>query len=157
MMAYEEIISLLNRKSVSFKIHEHDPVTTIEDAEKKAPTLVRNLLKTVVFKIKDSFWILAAVPCHERIDYRKLAASLGVNRRQLRSLSPEEVEAELGFQVGGVGPIPWREDMKAVFDSSLLTAKTVFCGSGKNTLTLELRFEDLLRATEGAAHAIIRQ
>ena len=155
-MAYEEIIKLLTRKGVEFEMHIHDPVRTIEDAEKKAPTLVRYLLKTVVFQIKSSFWILAAVPCHERIDYRKLAAALGVNRRQLRSLSPEEVEAELGFQVGGVGPIPWREDMKAVFDSSLLNSGTVYCGSGRNTVTLKLRFEDLLSLTGGVAHPIIR-
>ena len=157
MNAYDVVVDLLSRKAIKFKIHEHKAVRTIHDAERIAPTLVAGLLKTIAFRIKDSFWVLAAVRCQDRIDYRKLAAALKVNRRQLHSLSPEEVRAELGYEVGGVGPIPPRGDVKAVFDTSLRDAGTIYCGSGSNTLTLELEFGDLLRVTEGEIHPIIRE
>ncbi len=100
-MAYEEILNFLREKDVPFKIHEHEPVVTISEAEVKAPGLIDGLLKTVAFRIKDSFWVLAAVRCRDRIDYRRLAAALGVNRRELRSLSPEEVLRDLGYEVEG--------------------------------------------------------
>ncbi|MGA2404076.1 MAG: YbaK/EbsC family protein [Syntrophobacteraceae bacterium] len=154
-MAYEEIVSFLRQKGVSFKIHEHEPVITIEDAEKKAPTLIDGLLKTVAFRIKDSFGVLAAVKCRDRIDYRRLAAALGVNRRELRSLSPEEVLRDLGYEVGAVGPIPLRNDVLTVFDEGLRSAKIVYFGSGKNTLTLEVEFDKLLTATGGKLCRIV--
>lgn len=154
-MVYEEILSFLKKKGVPFKIHEHEPVVTIKDAEIIAPSLIDGLLKTVAFKIKDSFWVLAAVKCRDRIDYRRLAAALGVNRRELRSLSPEEVSRDLGYEVGGVGPIPPRSDVLAVFDEGLRNAKIVYFGSGKNTLTLEVEFDKLLTATEGKLCPIV--
>lgn len=157
MNAYDYIMDLFSQKSIEFKIHEHEAVRTIEDAERIAPTLMAGLLKTVAFKVKDSFWVLAAVRCRDRIDYRKLAEALSINRRQLHSLSPEEIQAQLGYEVGGVGPVPPRRDVKAVFDSSLGSAGTIYCGSGRNTRTLELEFVDLLRVTGGMVHPIMRE
>ena len=148
-MAYERILAFLREKGVPFKIHEHESVVTIREAEQKAPALIDGLLKTVAFRIKDSYWVLAAVRCRDRIDYRRLAAALGVNRRELRSLSPEEVLRDLGYEVGGVGPVPPRAGVLTVFDAGLRGAKTVYFGSGKNTLTLEVEFDKLLAATGG--------
>lgn len=157
MNIYNEVVNFLESNGIDFRIHEHAAVRTIKDADEKAADLVENLLKTIAFRIKDSFWVLAAVRCRDRIDYRKLAAALGINRRQLFSLSPEEVEAELGYEVGGVGPIPLRSDVIAIFDSHLESAGTVRCGSGSNTRTLELSFADLLRATNGKMSPIVRE
>jgi Cys-tRNA(Pro)/Cys-tRNA(Cys) deacylase len=155
-MAYEEILNFLREKGVPFKIHVHEPVVTISEAEEKAPGLIDGLLKTVAFRIRDSFWVLAAVRCRDRIDYRRLAAALGVNRRELRSLSPEEVLQDLGYEVGGVGPVPPRADVLTVFDEGLRDAKIVYFGSGKNTLTLEVEFDRLLAATGGRLCPIVR-
>lgn len=157
MDTHERILELLLQRGIRFKIHEHEAVRTIDDAERIAPDLVHALLKTVVFKIKDSFYVLAAVRCRDKIDYRKLAAALNINRRQLRSLSPEEIRVELGYEVGGVGPIPVRGDVMAIFDSNLRNAHTVYCGSGRNTLTLELEFSELLRGSNGQIHSIARE
>jgi Cys-tRNA(Pro)/Cys-tRNA(Cys) deacylase len=101
--------------------------------------------------------VLAAVRSHDRIDYRKLAKALGVNRKQLKSASPDEIQNELGFQVGGVGPIPLREDVEAIFDSNLVEQKKVCFGSGKNTITVEMDFMDLLEVTGGRALPITRE
>ena len=155
-MAYDKILQLLTQHRVPFKIHEHEAVRTIEDAEDKASDLVRNLIKTIAFHIKDGEWVLAGVRSCDRVDYRKLAAVLGVNRRQLRSLSPEQVQAELGFEIGGVGPFPVKKDVKVIFDQHLNALETIYCGSGKNTRTLELQFGDLLTLTDGEVHVIIR-
>ena len=155
-MIYEEVIDLLRRSGVPFLIHEHPPVVSIEEAAVRASHLLEGLLKTVVFKVKDAFWVLAAVRCHDRIDYRRLADALEVNRKQLRSLSPEEVEQALGFEIGGVGPIPLNDNVKVIFDSHLETATRVRFGSGSNTRTIELDFKDLLRVSGGTLFPIVR-
>jgi len=156
MDTYEKILDLLSNRGVRYRIHEHEAVVSISDAKRIAPNLVHALLKTVVFKIKDSSWVLAAVRCQDKIDYRKLAVALNINRRQIRSLSPEEIRVELGFDVGGVGPIPVREDVRAIFDSNLRNAGTIYCGSGRNTRTLELEFNELLRGSNGQIQSIAR-
>lgn len=155
-MAYQKIFELLRQHHITFTLHEHEAVRTIDDARKKAPYLVDRLIKTIVFTAKHGDWILAGVPCTERIDYRKLAAVLEINRRQLRSVSPGDVERELGFEVGGVGPFPVQDNVRVILDGSLGEYEVVCCGSGKNTRTLELTFHDLLRVTNGQMSPIIR-
>ncbi|MBD3306971.1 hypothetical protein GF339_11145 [candidate division KSB3 bacterium] len=156
-MIYETILGWLTERGVAFRLHAHEAVRTIDDAEQKAPVLVEKLIKTVAFRVKDGGWVLAGVRSSDRIDYRKLAAVLGVNRRQLRSVSPQEIESELGFEVGGVGPFPVRDDVTVIFDRHLRNAGTIYCGSGKNTQTLELAFEDLVEMTAGEIQAITRE
>jgi len=153
-MVYQRIVQLLERSGAAFQVHAHPCVTTIEEARRKVPHLTHNLLKTVVFRIKDANWILAAVSGSDRIHYKKLADALAVKRTQLRSIAPDQVESELGFDVGGVGPFPVREDIHVVFDSKVARLGRVFCGSGKNTQTVEIEITDLIEITSGRVYPI---
>lgn len=147
-MAFHKIHSMLESSGAEFIVHSHPRVRTIEDAEKNVPHLTKNLLKTIVFKIKDSDWILAVVKGHERIDYKKLARAFGVNRKQIRTVSPDTVEQHLGFEVGGIGPFPVNDRMKIIMDQSLTGAGMIFCGSGKNTVTIEMDIRDLIKLVD---------
>lgn len=153
-MVYKTVIGLLEQSGAVFHIHRHPAVTTIAEAHRKVPHLTRNLLKTVVFKIKDADWILAAVDGHDRIEYKRLADALGVNRRALRSIAPGQVESELGFAVGGVGPFPIRRDTRVIFDTAIQPSTQVFCGSGRNTRTVEINAADLIALGGGNVHPI---
>ena len=129
---------------------------TVKATQGEFTFIATSVIKTIAFKVKDDGWVLVGVPCYKRIDYRKVAAVLGINRRQLRSLSPQEVRDELGFEVGGVGPVPTQSSVRVIFDRNLMDAGTIYCGSGKNTRTLEIDFADLLRVTGGLIHPITR-
>ena len=153
-MAYDKVIAMLERSGSDFQLHDHPVVTTIEEARAKVPHLTRNLLKTVVFRIKGAEWVLAAVQGFDRIHYRKLADAMGVKRTQLRSIAPDQVESELGFEIGGVGPFAVREDIRVVFDASLEGVGTIFCGSGKNTRTVEMDADDLIALSDGIMYPI---
>ncbi len=153
-MVYPLVIQLLERSGAAFHLHDHVPVTTIAEANRKVPHLTHNLLKTVVFRIKDADWILAAVHGGDRIDYKKLADALGVKRSHLRAVAPDQVAAALGFEVGGVGPFPVRSDIRVVFDAALRELANVFCGSGKRTVTVEIKAADLMALTGGMIHPI---
>ncbi|MCU0573101.1 MAG: YbaK/EbsC family protein [Syntrophobacteraceae bacterium] len=141
--AYERVMEMLREAGAPFTLHEHPPVRTIEEAHRHARHLTHHLLKTVVFKIKDGPWILAAVEGGARIDYRGLASAFSVKRTDLRTVSPPEVERSLGFQVGGVGPFAIWEDVEVVLDESVADLRFVFCGSGLNTRTIEMAVRDL--------------
>ena len=74
---------------------------------------------------------------------------MGVNRKELRSVAHAVVKSELGFPIGGVGPFPVRADIRVVFDVGLEQLGTVFCGSGRNTETVEMDIGDLIRLSRG--------
>lgn len=146
---YAQIIELLDKQQLPYKLHEHEAITTVQDVEEKLPFLVDKMLKTIAFKMRNGRYVLTGLRGHDRLDYRKLAQALGTNRRNVTSLSPTAVEAELGFEVGGVGPFALREDVWLFFDDSLPGQDVVYFGSGKNTITIEMTFEDLLRVSDG--------
>lgn len=115
------------------------------------PELTDNLLKTVVFRKKSGTWVLAALFHDRRVNYKQLAEAVGINRRDLRPVSPTEVERALGFEIGGVGPFPINDEIVVVIDDAVTNRITVLCGSGKNTCTIELKVRDLLRVS----HAVV--
>lgn len=156
-MAYNHILGFLKKSGLPYTLHDHPPVTTIEDARSKVPHLTVNLIKTVVFHIKDSHWILAGVNGTDRIHYKHLGDAFGVNRKLLRSVSPVEVETELGLQVGGVGPFPVNDNVRIILDQGLMNLGTIFCGSGKNTVTIEMAVHDLAAVAEARIAAIRKE
>lgn len=156
MEIYEQILHLLESQNVAYERHQHDPVRTVPEVEEKQPFLRNRMLKTIAFRLKDGRIVLAGLRGHDRIDYRKLAAHFGVNRRAVASLSPEAVEAELGFAVGGVGPFALQPDVVVLLDAQLADVGTVYCGSGKNTVTLAIDFADLLRVSGGELSNLAR-
>ncbi|GIK66664.1 MAG: hypothetical protein BroJett018_44580 [Chloroflexota bacterium] len=70
---YDENLRLLQESGVSFAIHEHEPYTNHQKMGDKLPFPIEVLLKTIAFRVKDSFWILAGIRAPDRADYKKLA------------------------------------------------------------------------------------
>ena len=149
MTVYDTILNMLNESGLSFVLHKHDPIKTVQDVEEKLPFLVDRMLKTIAFKLRDGRYVLTGLRGYARLDYRKLADALDMNRRNVASLSPQAVETELGFEVGGVGPFALRDDVLLFFDANLQNQETVYFGSGKNTVTIEMKFNDLQRVSNG--------
>lgn len=144
-MIHDTILGTLDANAVQYTLHSHVPLLTLRDIEEHVTFPVEGMVKTMVFHVKPSTWVLVALGAYTRVDYRKLADALGVKRGSLVQASPEEVEAELGFQVGGVAPIPPREGVLAVYDEAVVGLDVVTVGSGRNDVTLEVRMADLLR------------
>lgn len=155
--AYDKVLAMLAESGAAYRFHDHVPIRTIDEAHEKAPHLTVNLLKTVVFRIRDGGWALAAVGGGDRIHYKKLGDALGVNRRDLRSASPEEVRSSLGFEVGGVGPFPVAEDVRVVIDRGLQDLGVIHCGSGLNTRTVEMELLELVGLSGAVFRPIVKK
>ncbi len=147
-MSYAVVIARLEAAGIPFRLHDHAPLRTVAEAEAALPFPVEQMVKAVVFYIKDGPWLLVAVRAADRVDYRKLALALGVKRGALRQPAAPEVEATLGFEVGGVPPLPPDGQVQAVFDRQVLDLDRIYCGSGRRDQTLELRVPDLLRLVQ---------
>jgi Cys-tRNA(Pro)/Cys-tRNA(Cys) deacylase len=148
--AAEQIVEHLSLRGVPFTIHAHVEARTVADALERLPFSPDAYLKTVAFRLKAGGWVLAALRGADRVDYRGLAAALGVGRRDLHQMTPDEVEADLGYPLGGVGPVPTNAETRTVFDAvAVQNLDTVFCGAGRPDRTLEARIADLIAACGG--------
>jgi Cys-tRNA(Pro)/Cys-tRNA(Cys) deacylase len=146
----ERIAERLTSRVVAFAIHEHVVARTVADALEHLPFSPDAYLKTVAFRLKAGGWVLAALRGADRVDYRGLATALGVGRRDLHQMTPDEVAADLGYPIGGVGPVPTNEQTRTIFDSRAVEAlDVVYCGAGRPDRTLEVRLTDLMAACDG--------
>lgn len=151
---FDQVEQLLKGAAVEYHIHQHIPVTTIEDAQQKVPHLTHDLLKTVVFEIKNNGWILASVDSQSRIHYKHLADAIGVRRTDLRSVPAGLIQEKTGFELGGVGPFPVRDDLQIVIDKNLQGVEKVFCGSGRCDRTIEIDLKDLIEVSHAIVYSI---
>jgi Cys-tRNA(Pro)/Cys-tRNA(Cys) deacylase len=155
--AEERIAGLLTARGVRFRVHEHPVSRTVEDAKAQLPFPLDQLLKTIAFRVKNGPWLLVACKGQDRVDYRKLADAAGVRRADIVQPAPDEVEAALGYVIGGVAPFPPNAETRTIVDAgAAATMGTVYCGIGRNDRTLEIAIADLI-AVSGALVAPVVQ
>ena len=148
--SFLHIQSVLDAAGAAYSIHAHAPSVTIADADANLAFPVERLLKTIAFRNKRGGWVLAGLCGYAQVDYKRLAEAVRVNRTQLMRLELHEVEAELGYAIGGVAPIAPNDQTHVYLDAGVLRHATIFCGTGRRDRTLEIAPADLVRIT--AAH-----
>jgi len=155
--AFRRLAEIVERSGIPFILHAHAATRTVEEAEQNLSFEVGRIVKTVAFRTRNGGLVLAALRGTRRVDYPRLAALVGVNRRDLASLSPEEVRELLGVEPGSVSPLPLRENVTVLIDDDVMTiVPTIYCGIGRPDRTLEIAPADLARLTGGRIGAFSR-
>ncbi len=147
MSVYENVVQRLDESGVTYQIHAHAPSITVLDAETNLTFPVDQLLKTIAFRIKNGGWVLAALCGYQQVDYKKLAAVCFTSRDKLMRLTPEAVEQELGFELGGVCPFAPNDQTHVIIDTGALNHALIFCGTGRRDRTLEIAPADLVQVS----------
>jgi Cys-tRNA(Pro)/Cys-tRNA(Cys) deacylase len=130
---------------------------TVEEMTRDPLFDLTRIVKTVAFRTRNNGIVLAAVRGNRRVDYPRLALLLGINRRDLSPLSPEEVRELLGVEPGSVSPVSNREDAVLLIDEEALTIwPTLYCGIGRPDRTLEIATEDLVQISGGRTGSFSR-
>ncbi len=154
--AFDALLDAIRRSGSLFTVHEHAPARTVEEA-RGLPFDLSRLVKAIAFRTAKGALVLAALVGGARVDYAKLAAAVGVSRREISSLSPDEVQGLLGVEPGSVAPIPLRSDVLVVVDEAVLSlAPTLYCGIGRADRTLEIAPADLVRLTGARVAGLAR-
>ncbi len=155
---YRRLAEMIALSGVPFSIHEHRATRTVDEAAQNLAFDVARIVKTVAFRTREGAIVLAAVRGVRRVDYARLAALVGVNRRDLAALSPEEVRERIGVEPGSVSPLPLREDAVVLIDEDVQTIlPTLYCGLGRPDRTLGIAPADLVRVTKGLVGGFSRE
>ena len=153
---FDAILGRLYAHGAAFAIHEHAPSITIQDADETLWFPVERLLKTIAFRVKKRGWVLVGACGYGQVDYRKLAAALGVGRDKIMRLTPDEVARDLGYQLGGVAPFAPNDATTVLLDVGALAWPTVYCGVGRNDHTLEIAPRPLAELVNAQVHDLLR-
>ncbi|MDD3294829.1 MAG: YbaK/EbsC family protein [Geobacteraceae bacterium] len=147
---FHRVLEILFKSGVPHRIHEHRETRTVDEAARNLTFPVDRLVKTIAFRTSNGAILLAALRGTRRVDYARFAALSGVNRRDLFSLSPEEVRNATGMEPGSVSPIMPLDGAHLFIDEDVLSiTPTIFCGLGRPDRTLEIDAADMARLTAG--------
>ena len=150
----ETVQRRLEVEGCDFTVHRHQALISAQDFKTHLPFDPEAMVKTLVFRLPDGGYALAVLRAFARLDYKKLADALGVRRADLRAAEPDDVAHDLGFDIGGVCPITDLAAAKVLIDPNVGDLGKVYCGTGRNTSTLEIAAEDLIRISGGALATI---
>jgi Cys-tRNA(Pro)/Cys-tRNA(Cys) deacylase len=143
-----KIQELLGASGVAFRLHPHQNLVTFEDAKAALPFDPAAMVKALVFRLPDARYAIIGMRAADRADYKKIADALSVRRADLRAATADEVATDLDMQPGGIMPMPVNGAL-VLFDRAVGELGTIYCGTGRNNLTLEIMAADLIRVSGG--------
>lgn len=156
--AFSRLLEAVRQSRVPHVVHAHAPTRTMEEAARNLTFNPARLVKTVAFATRSGGLVLAALRGTRRVAYPLLAALLGLSRRDLSALAPEEVLSRLHVAPGSVSPVALDPAAPVWVDLDVLSiAPTLYCGCGRPDRTLEIAPDDLVFLAGGRAAAFSKQ
>lgn len=151
-----EVRDFLDAAGVQYRTHAHAPLVSFEDAKVVLPFHPGSMVKGLAFRLPSGAFAIVALRGADRADYKKIADALGIRRADLRAADTADVQAELGMQLGGIVPLPINGAL-VLIDQAVTQLDAIFCGSGRNDVTLEIQAQELVRVAAGRVGAYAKR
>ena len=101
MSVFEQILALLEKHNIPYKLTEHEPVRTSEEAARIRGAALKTGAKAMIVRGKDDYHLLV-LPAYKHIDWKRVRALLHVSN--LRFATEEEAETVAQAKMGSVPP-----------------------------------------------------
>ena len=138
----KRIRQLLDSNDKEYKLSEHEPVYTSEQAAKVRGADLKSGVKALVLKTHESKFILVLVAADRRIDIKMLAKH--INTKSLKLAKPDEVLKKTNCEIGSVHPFGIIHDLPTYMDSSVLENEYVEFNIGVHTKSIRMKSEGLV-------------
>ena len=125
---------------------------TAKDAATALDCDVGAIVKSLLFKVKDSF-TLCLVAGDKRCSLNKLKKIK--NEKDVSIASPEEVKTQTGYTIGGVSPIGHSNNLEILIDNSLERFSRLFAAAGHPNCIFKINFKNIQKITNGKVEDII--
>ncbi len=123
-------------------IFPSSPTPTVEAAAKVMGVDPDQIVKSVVFLVDERPFLVIACGMR-RVDPRKLAQRLQINRKLVVLADAEQVLALTGYPVGTVPPIGLKTPMPVYMDPTVQQYETIYAGGGGLNALLKIKSADL--------------
>ena len=146
----------LENLKIKYDIVEHPAVYTVEEAKQKVPNIEGIGCKNLFLKTKKKEYFLYTLPDDKQIDLKELSKKLSVTR--FHFASREDLEDNLNITPGSVTPLAIINDnenkVTVVLDKELKNKK-ILVHPNRNTATISIFYQDLIKLIESENHKII--
>lgn len=152
---FEAIKAMLKKNKIKFKVAEHEPVRTSEEAAKVRNVTVDSGAKAMLFKdagkklaIEGVPYYLAVLSASKRCSNKALKKI--INSKNIKPASEEEVYQVTGCVTGAVPPFGSIYDSKVpVFvDRSLSKEESINFNAGLRTHSITMQYKDYFKAEQ---------
>lgn len=131
------------------------PTPTVPAAAQALGVDVDQIVKSVIFLVDDRPFLVYGCGVR-RVDPRKLAERLNVNRKKVRLADADQVLAITGYAVGTVPPVGLKTPMPAFMDPAIQRYETVYAGGGGMDALLRISSAELLRVSGAEVAPMLR-
>ena len=149
----ERLERWLRERGAPFRLIEHAPVFTSEEAARVRGTPIEAGAKALVL-LAEAEAVHVVLPGHRRVDNARLRAILGT--RTLRFATPEELFSLTGCVPGAVPPFGNLFGLPVFVDEPLAEREEIAFNAGSNTVSIVMPCADFLRLSGASIHQISR-
>lgn len=143
---FTQITDILKKNKIEYRVFEHAPVFTSEEAGKVRNTPLKQGAKAMVM-IGNKKPLMIVLPADRRIDLKKFKS--GNKLQTLEFASPSSVEKITGIAVGAVPPFGSIFQMPLYIDSRIFDNKEIFFNAGLHTKSIEMKSSDYNKIAGG--------
>jgi Ala-tRNA(Pro) deacylase len=141
----EMIQELLDQESVEYELLEHDPVHTSEEAAQVRGGSPQTGAKSLLLKSEAGF-LTVVLQGDARLDNKKVTKHLGVSRNP-RFATPEEVQQQMGCQVGACYPLAHLAGLRTIIDHPFTQQEYMSFNPGVHDKTITMPMRDYMKFT----------
>lgn len=141
-----DILEVLKNLNITYEIQEHVPVYTVDDIKKIFWKLKGIGGKNLFLKDARGKFFLYILPQDKRADLKILANK--INSKRLSFANEVELKTYLGLIPGSVTPLGVINDKESIVTLVLdkeLKNKILLVHPNRNTATIAIRYEDLIK------------
>jgi Ala-tRNA(Pro) deacylase len=149
----ERLTRWLEERGASFRLLEHAPVFTSEEAARVRGTPIGAGAKALVLRAEEQT-VHVVLPGNRKVDNAQLRVILGT--RTLRFATPEELLALTGCAPGAVPPFGNLFGLPVLVDEELAKREEIAFNAGSNTVSIVMRCADFLRLAEARIHRLTK-
>ena len=156
-MGYDKVKEYLNSIGIEFKIVEHEPAYTTEEADKyiEGHDGVRTKTMFICNKKKTNYYMII-MDDSKRLDMNKFKEI--VSEKQMKMASEEVLKEKLGVKPGMVSPFGLlnndEKDVKIYMDKEIITEEIMTFHPNDNTKTLFITTNDLFKYLENIGYEL---
>lgn len=156
-MVFDQLVQLLDGHGARYRVLEHPAEGKSEEVARIRGTAPGQGAKAMLCRTKSAStgenWVLAVLPGDQKLDFRKLAAALGLPKMTLASA--EEAAQQTGCVMGAIPPFSLAPQITLVVDPGLLTRfGEIAFNAGRLDRSMVLNSEDYVRIAQPVQHMI---
>ena len=142
---FGEIKRVLDKEKIQYKLFEHEPVFTSEQAAKVRRTLLKQGAKALIM-FADNKPIMIVLTADRKVNIKKFKADYKI--KDLRMATPEEVIDITGVQIGAVPPFGNIFNIPLYTDKKLGENESITFNAGLHTRSIKMRYKDYEKASQ---------